>query len=910
MDARSAPKGHNLGGVLRWLLLAGYVGAVYAVVIAGLGRLLWPAGNAAVALSFVAAAVTAVSARPVLRGIDRLVRRTVLHQAVTPYRALVAFAASQPATGAEERALPALARVLGEAVGARHASVWLRADGVLRRAAAWPADSVGEFGVADLAELRGLPDIDHAVPIPAAGTRSGALAIGKSGPGSVTAQDERLLRDGATSAGLLLRTGARNAELHEKLRQAEKLELELRSSRERLLRARDVERGRVVTEITAVTNESLVAIAADLRRLAAAIDTEPTSAERVLRRLRRALDELIESFRAVVHGVYPGVLRDAGPRPALEEMAGDLPRPIRITGEFGHRVDWELESGVYYAAAAAMRLLGRSRSAHPLRVHLGQDGGRLSVRVDDPDPAAADAASLRAALANDSDRLAALGGGLDLTESARRISMLAWLPDGLAPDVTPPADEPEPDWPTVNPEVAGPLLARVRELLDAAIEDYADQPAGATLLEIAARLAEPLRVALLGRISSGKSTLLNALVGEELAAERTRLPVWYRYGTSCRITLYPVEGPPRLLEFGPRGAIDLGGLTPRAVDRIVVDWPADVLRGLTLIDFPGLDAPVSAGRRTQPLAARAGAMPIADAAIYLFGRLEPADIRLLGELSGQGSPVSVIGVVSRADELAGGGPQALAEARLVAGRLCVNRELRGLCQAVAPVAGLLATSGFSVRDNEFRALRDLADRNPSAQTRPSGEQADLVARLGGFGVRLAVELIRDGLVATRAELVEALVGRSGLTGLREVLVHRLVARADLLKARSALRAVDTMLTGLPASDPHREALRYALEQLRAGAHELVELDLLDRLRANPIQLSEQDISELARLLGDQGPDPRRRLGLAADATDDTVRAAAVDQLARWQRLAANPVAPREVREFCLAAVRTCEGLMS
>ena len=54
------------------------------------------------------------------------------------------------------------------------------------------------------------------------------------------------------------------------------------------------------------------------------------------------------------------------------------------------------------------------------------------------------------------------------------------------------------------------------------------------------RLEEPLRVAIAGRVKAGKSTLLNALVGERLAAtdagECTRVVTWYRHALGYRVS--------------------------------------------------------------------------------------------------------------------------------------------------------------------------------------------------------------------------------------------------------------------------------------------------------------------------------------------------------------------------------------
>ena len=55
---------------------------------------------------------------------------------------------------------------------------------------------------------------------------------------------------------------------------------------------------------------------------------------------------------------------------------------------------------------------------------------------------------------------------------------------------------------------------------------------------IAARLNQPIRIALAGTLKAGKSTLVNALVGETIAptdaTEATRIVTWFRHGRSRR----------------------------------------------------------------------------------------------------------------------------------------------------------------------------------------------------------------------------------------------------------------------------------------------------------------------------------------------------------------------------------------
>jgi signal transduction histidine kinase len=158
-------------------------------------------------------------------------------------------------------------------------------------------------------------------------------------------------------------------------------------------------------------------------------------AQHALARARTGLDELLERFRVIARGVHPAVLRDQGPYGALDELATELPRPVRLSGTLSRRLAWEVESGIYFLAASAMHHLAGRPADQPLHVHLEHTQGRLAVRIDDP-ALATPAEGVLAALTDDIDRLAAFGGDVELAEDGAGGAVLrAWLPDQLEPSV-------------------------------------------------------------------------------------------------------------------------------------------------------------------------------------------------------------------------------------------------------------------------------------------------------------------------------------------------------------------------------------------------------------------------------------------------------------------------------------------
>ncbi|HEY2766442.1 MAG TPA: dynamin family protein [Pseudonocardiaceae bacterium] len=479
--------------------------------------------------------------------------------------------------------------------------------------------------------------------------------------------------------------------------------------------------------------------------------------------------------------------------------------------------------------------------------------------------------------------------------------------------------------------------AAVRAVLRRAAEIYRDNPATcARLRDQIDRFEEPLRVAIAGKVKAGKSTLLNAMVGEQIAPtaaeECTRIVTWYRDGTSPRATLVPRRGKPGQLPVSRtdgRLAFDLQGAAPEDIDRLLVDWPSRSLRSTTLIDTPGiasLSTQISA--RSVALLAPDDRPSDADAVIYLMRHLHITDVRFLesfrDQVSAPAAVVNTVAVLSRADEIGAGRLDALLSARQVARRYRADPKLRRLCQTVVAVAGLLAQTARTLRQAEFLALSELAEASrseldallisadqfsrPDAHPTVSAEtRAGLLERLGLFGLRLATTLIRQGH-RDPSRLAEELVRRSGLDELREVLATQFTERRDALKARSALLLVDRTVRAQPR--PEARQLAGEIERIVAGAHEFRELRLLAELRMPDVRLPPDARSDAERLLGGCGTAMSNRLGLEPDASPEALRAAVIAALERWQRRAESPLSDRAASDMARVVVRSCEGMLA
>lgn len=477
------------------------------------------------------------------------------------------------------------------------------------------------------------------------------------------------------------------------------------------------------------------------------------------------------------------------------------------------------------------------------------------------------------------------------------------------------------------------LLQGARALLVRTMTFYRDDPRTSSWLRgRLERLDQPLRIAVTGRVKSGKSTLINALIGHELAptdtGERTQVNTFYQYGPEPKITVHTPHGTAQnvpVTTVDVNTVRDLQNWRPDEVARLDIEVPAPGLQAISFIETPGVSSSevTDTGR-----SALAQILSEADGVLYLTRYPHQADLQFLQSVHelqiARYTPINTIVALSRADEMGSGSSEALVAAERVAQNYREDAKMRSFTQHVLPVSGLVAQAGALLAQDEFQALGALA-RMPqqdlealllssdrfanSAQPEnvPPEHRQQLQERLGHFGVERSISLIREG-ADTPQKLSSALLDESRMNQLQEAVHRQFVERQDALRARSVLLAVDMVLRANPRNGVQQ--LRGEFERFLANAHEWEEMRLLSSLHSEQVRFPPEMRVEAQRLLGAFGTEPYRRLGQDPQATGAILANEAGEVLARWRNQAVSPMYDRQHRDAIRVVLRSCERLIA
>jgi signal transduction histidine kinase len=387
--------------------------AVYLLVVVGIGALVGGANEPV--LTFAGAALAALAFQPVRTRARRLADRIVYGKRSTPYEVLSEFADRVSGTYSTEDVLPRMARLLAEGTGARQARVWLRIGEELRPVASHPpSEEAPDLVQLTGDDLPGIPDADLAFPVQHRGALLGAITVAMPPSEPPTPSQERLVRDVASQAGLVLS----NVRLTEELRA--NLE-ELRASRQRIVAAQDSRAKALERNLHDGAQQQLVALTVKLRLAETLAERDPERVAPMLAELKAEAQEALDNLRDLARGIFPPLLADRGLAPALEAQARKSPVPVTVAADGVGRFPEEVEAGVYFCCLEALQNVAKYSAATRATVSLSLHDGDLRFSVEDDgrgfDPATT---AQGAGLQNMADRLGALGGTLEVTSAPGR----------------------------------------------------------------------------------------------------------------------------------------------------------------------------------------------------------------------------------------------------------------------------------------------------------------------------------------------------------------------------------------------------------------------------------------------------------------------------------------------------------
>jgi energy-coupling factor transporter ATP-binding protein EcfA2 len=460
---------------------------------------------------------------------------------------------------------------------------------------------------------------------------------------------------------------------------------------------------------------------------------------------------------------------------------------------------------------------------------------------------------------------------------------------------------------------ASNLIEHVSELI-ASGQELVPDSLRPTLNDLERRLREPVRVAVVGRVNSGKSTLVNALLAQRVAptdiSECTRLVTWFHYGHPQRVEIELIDGSRVDAQLGADGLLpnELG--VPLTQVRALHCYLAnDTLHWMTLIDTPGIGSVNQEySQMTEELLAverdSADAAQRADAVVFLLNQVMMEDeiqalqmFRNATPGEGETSAANAVGLLSKADQLGDFTQDPWGVALELAG--VYAGKFRDEVAAVVPVIGLVAETAetATLSETDTRQLGDLAGMEPKQLERllwsadrfvgaeapvSSEDRETLLAKLDLYGIQRAVTFLRQGVtgaVALRRELSAS----SGIAEVKRTLATYFHEQDHVLKVRSALEVLERLTYSVVDAQDVPGLLRFRgdVEKLRLdpAMHQVSELQAWHACCTGRVSLTPEQLAEVERLFAPGTA--ARKLGQPG-AGPEQLRQAAKESMARWR----------------------------
>jgi GTPase SAR1 family protein len=476
------------------------------------------------------------------------------------------------------------------------------------------------------------------------------------------------------------------------------------------------------------------------------------------------------------------------------------------------------------------------------------------------------------------------------------------------------------------------LKQTVESVFSSALTRTANQPTlqdfHSILQQSYQKLHQPMRVAIVGLIKAGKSTLMNALLGEQVVAtgivEATFNINWFKYDSEPSIIVHFKDK--RSPET--KSIAQLQALTLRAQENhdyllsikyIEVKYPNDILKIFNLIDTPGLDSFYEAdsdntkdflrlhGEELTAITQKEAAQ--ADAVMYLFSQsisTTGKDIieTFAGSTLNRTTPINAIGVLTKVDNYWSDYDEPIEGATKIVSRLSEHPQIKRLFYNISPICGLIALGAQTLTKEEFQILQQLAQVKPDflksklkVQERftqreyseipvSPNQRQSVLQKLGQYGVWLACSLIRQGIHELETLKTE-LLKFSGIFELKNLVVSHFGHRAFLIKLNTALQEINFAYYQQRYRLPEQakeilEDIVGQFEEIEANDLSFAEFKVLRDYYAQKLDFDDAETEQLLQITGEYGTDNISRLGLKEFSSHQEKVATALKRMQYWQ----------------------------
>ncbi len=143
------------------------------------------------------------------------------------------------------------------------------------------------------------------------------------------------------------------------------------------------ERRRIERDLHDGAQQRLTALAIDLGRARAKLDSDPEGARALVEQAHEDSKQALAELRSLARGIHPAILTDRGLDAALSALAARSPVPVEISVDVGARPSVAVESTAYFVVAEALTNAAKHASATRLWVRVWREGDVVVVEIED-----------------------------------------------------------------------------------------------------------------------------------------------------------------------------------------------------------------------------------------------------------------------------------------------------------------------------------------------------------------------------------------------------------------------------------------------------------------------------------------------------------------------------------------------